>query len=92
MPSGSREVGHVADAAVDRVGEERDAARLELGAGGLDVLDLQRERDAVGLERDAQALRRDQGDGDGAGLELGADRLVPGRCQTLERSRPSTSP
>ena len=39
-----REVGHVTHPAVERVGAERDAERLELGARGRDVLDVQRDR------------------------------------------------
>src|SRR5918993_1165966 len=44
----------------------------------LDVIDVQRDGNLVRLERDAEPLGGDQGDGDGAGLEFGADGLLSG--------------
>ena len=81
---------HVADGGVDGVAGERDAALLERRARRGHVLDVQRDVVGVGLERaDAHALRIDDAQRDGAGLELGEVAL--GACST-ERGRPSVSP
>jgi hypothetical protein len=66
----------VADAAVDRLGEEGDAPRLEVGAGRLDVLDVKGDRVGAGLERAADRLGVHHLQGQVAGLELAAGDLV----------------
>ena len=81
------EEGHVADAGVKGV-RERNAARLERGARGLDVLDVQRDRRPVGVKLAADRLGVDQLPREAAGLEL-----APGtRSYTAEQRRPSTLP
>ena len=82
---GSREVGHVADAAVHRVGHERHALALELGPGRGDVRDVQRDRVRVGLELDAERVGLHDRDRQRAGLELGGGHLPPaGRALEAE--------
>src|SRR5918996_172261 len=74
---GVAEVGHVANAAVDRVAGERHTARLELRPSRADVVDLQGDRHAVRAEVDSKRLRGDHGDRHVARLELGArGRLI----------------
>src|SRR5215207_769067 len=72
-----REVGHVADAAVDGVREEGDALRLEARARLLDVAHVQRDRVAVPLELQAERIGLHDGDGQGARLELTGGHVAP---------------
>jgi hypothetical protein len=75
-----REVGHVADAAVDRVGGELDALRLELCARGRDVRDAQRHVVGVGCEGQSQPLGLPN-----AERYLARGNFEPGRRLLFER-------
>ena len=50
---------------------------LELGACGLDVVDVQRDRMLVWLELDAERVGLHQRDREGAGLELPGRHVAP---------------
>src|SRR6476469_4008493 len=67
------EDGLVADAAVDRVADELDALRFELGAGGGDIVDVQGDRSSARCELSADLCGVDELDGQAAGLELTAE-------------------
>ena len=91
VPVGVAEERLMADARVDRLAHELDPARLELGASGGDIVDVERDRHPVRAELDAQPFANDESDRDGARLELGADRvLTVVRPQTGPRSSPTT--
>src|SRR6185503_11810172 len=72
VPGGIAEERHVADAGVHGVGGELDAPALELGARGLDVLDVEGDRVRVERERHPHVLGADYAQGQPARLELGA--------------------
>jgi len=81
-------MGHMADAAVEGVGGEGDAVRLELGAGGTDILDVQRDRVRVRLKLKAERVGLHDGDGQGA-VSNSAAGMRPHRA---EHGMPSTVP
>src|SRR3954454_14666658 len=64
---GIREDRHVPDARVHRVGVERDPARLELAARGLDVVHVQRDRVVVRARLHPELVGVDQRDREAAG-------------------------
>src|SRR6266536_839162 len=70
------EVGLVADAAVHRLALERNAVSFELGAGALDVLDVERDCSRARLELAADLGDVDDLDREAAGLELASERVV----------------
>ena len=74
---GVGEEGLKADSRVDHVALELDAARLELGLGGLEVVDVELDRVAVGLELDPEGVRLHHGDREVAGLELTGRHVSP---------------
>jgi hypothetical protein len=77
----------VADAGVDGV-REGDAARLELGARRLDVLDVQRDRDRWGTNSRPIASASIT-----CSVRLPVSNSPPGtRSYTAEQGRPSTVP
>ena len=82
VPVGILEERHVADARVDRVGDELDALRLELRPRRLDIVDAERERMGARLELPADRGRVHQLKRQVPGLELTAwdapvvDRLL----------------
>src|SRR4051794_12738515 len=67
----------LADAAVDHLADELDAARLELGLGGVEIVDVELERQAVRGEVDPERVNLHQRDRDGPGLELAGGHLAP---------------
>src|SRR5215216_8180152 len=67
---GVLEEGLEADAGVDHRAAELDAARLELGLGSFEVVDVELDRMRVGLELDAERIGLHDRDGEVAGLEL----------------------
>src|SRR5207247_931733 len=76
----------VADAAVHRLAAELDALRLELGAGGFDVVDVQGDRARAGLELAPDLRDVDELDREAAGLELAAEVVVVAlRARETER-------
>src|SRR5436190_1337740 len=79
MRTGSRvaEDRHVADARVDGVAVEGDAGRLELRAGGVDVLDLQGDRPVVGREGLAEGVHLHDRQRQRARLELAGGHAAP---------------
>src|SRR4051794_31764604 len=74
---GVAEVGHVADAAVDGVHLELDALGLELRARRLDVVDVERDRQAVVGELDAEGVRLHDRERQGARLVLRGGHVPP---------------
>src|SRR5204862_2253269 len=74
---GVLEEGLVADAGVDHVASELDAARLELGLGALEVVDVELDRVAVRAEVDAECVRLHDRDREIAGLELSGGHVAP---------------
>ena len=78
----------MADPAVDVVGDELDALRLERRAGGRDVVDLERDRVRVGRNS-----RPNASDCMIAIVTVPFSYSPAGMSpQRLDRSRPSTSP
>jgi hypothetical protein len=73
---GIAEVRLVADAAVHRLAFELDAAGLELLAGGLDILHVQRNRSRTGRNLPAELRHVDELDRQAPGLELAAEIAV----------------
>lgn len=67
-----------ADAGVERVCRERDAARFKFGSRGLDVVDVQRDRMVVGAELEVEARGGQQGKREAARFELRSDGLLAG--------------
>jgi len=80
FPGRVAEERHQADAGVQGVGGELDAAALELGPGGHDVLDVEGDRVRVHGERHPHRLRADDAQGEAAGLEFGAVAAAVASC------------
>src|SRR5215211_8055641 len=66
-----------AHARVEDLPVELDPPRLQLGAGGLYVLDMQRDRMVVGPVLEAERIRLHHGEGQAAGLELRCGHVAP---------------
>src|SRR5262245_4156959 len=71
------EEGLEADAGVERLALELDAARLELGAGGLEVVDAELDRVGVGMKLEPESVRLHDRDGEVAGFELDRRHVPP---------------
>src|SRR3954454_20340542 len=66
-----------ADSRVDHVTLELDTARLELGLGGLEVVDVELDRVRVGPELDAEGVRLHDGEREVSRLELTRGHVSP---------------
>src|SRR6185295_8527312 len=66
-----------ADAGIDRVAPELDALRLELGLGGIEIVDAELERVGIGPELLPQRIQLHYRDRQVAGFELAGGQLPP---------------
>lgn len=81
----------MADAGIEGVAFELDAARFQLRLGGLEIVDVELDREIVGAELDVESVHLHQGDRQVPGLELARGHAPPA-LRELEAQRLAVEP